>query len=112
MVASRTSVTAVADEVRGPGSNTDSSPNMSDGPITASRFSRPSGGVPAELHLAGQDHVQPVAELAFGEDGAAARVVDRLQLRSEGERRIRVDPLEDPGLRERFFHPVLLIEPP
>ena len=51
MVPSRTSVTAVADEVRGPGSNTDSSPNMSDGPITASRFSRPSGECRPSLTL-------------------------------------------------------------
>jgi len=36
-------VTAVADDVRGPGSKIDSSPNMSDGPATISRFSRPSG---------------------------------------------------------------------
>ncbi len=39
----RTSVTAVADDVRGPGSKMDSSPNMSEGPATISRFSRPSG---------------------------------------------------------------------
>jgi hypothetical protein len=43
MRASLTSVTAVAVAVRGPGSNTDSSPNWSEGPITASTFSRPSG---------------------------------------------------------------------
>jgi len=36
-------VTAVAEDVRGPGSKMDSSPNMSDGPATMSRFSRPSG---------------------------------------------------------------------
>ena len=41
--ASFTSVTAVAVAVRGPGSNTESSPNWSEGPITASTFSRPSG---------------------------------------------------------------------
>ena len=39
----RTSVTVVADEVRGPGSKMESSPNMSDGPMIVSRFSRPSG---------------------------------------------------------------------
>ena len=39
----RTSVTVVALEVRGPGSKIDSSPNMSDGPMIVSRFSRPSG---------------------------------------------------------------------
>jgi len=43
ILASRTSVTAVAVAVRGPGSKTDSSPNWSEGPITASTFSRPSG---------------------------------------------------------------------
>ena len=40
--ASRASVRTVAVAVRGPGSNSDSSPNMSDGPITDSMFSRPS----------------------------------------------------------------------
>ena len=33
----------VALEVRGPGSKMDSSPNMSEGPMIVSRFSRPSG---------------------------------------------------------------------
>jgi hypothetical protein len=39
----RTSVIVVALEVRGPGSKIDNSPNMSDGPMMVSRFSRPSG---------------------------------------------------------------------
>ena len=43
MLSVRTSVTVVAVDVRGPGSKMDSSPNMSDGPMIASRFSRPSG---------------------------------------------------------------------
>ena len=41
--AARTSVTVVAVEARGQGSKIDSSPNMSDGPMRASRCSRPSG---------------------------------------------------------------------
>ena len=40
--ATRASVTTVAVAVRGPGSNSDSSPNWSDGPMIATRFSRPS----------------------------------------------------------------------
>ncbi len=40
-----TSVTHTAEEVRGPGSKMDSSPNMSDGPRMDSRFSRPSGAL-------------------------------------------------------------------
>jgi hypothetical protein len=40
--ASVTSVTALALDVRGRGSNSESSPNISPGPITLSRFSRPS----------------------------------------------------------------------
>ncbi len=40
--ASRASVSTVAEAVRGPGSNSDSSPNMSLGPMTDSMFSRPS----------------------------------------------------------------------
>ena len=51
MVAQVTSVTHTAEEVRGPGSKMDSSPNMSDGPITDSRFSRPSGAWRASLIL-------------------------------------------------------------
>ena len=51
MVNARTSVTAVADDVRGPGSKIDSSPNMSDGPATISRFSRPSGDLRPILTL-------------------------------------------------------------
>ena len=38
----RVSVRAVAVAVRGPGSNSASSPTMSDGPMTAIRFWRPS----------------------------------------------------------------------
>jgi hypothetical protein len=40
--ASTASVTALAEEVRGLGSNRDNSPNISPGPMTLSRFSRPS----------------------------------------------------------------------
>jgi hypothetical protein len=40
--ASVASVTALAEEVRGRGSKRDSSPNISPGPITLNRFSRPS----------------------------------------------------------------------
>ena len=40
--ASTASVTALAEEVRGLGSNKDSSPNISPGPMTLSKFSRPS----------------------------------------------------------------------
>ncbi len=43
MDTARTSVMVVALEVRGPGSKIESSPNMSDGPMMVSRFSRPSG---------------------------------------------------------------------
>ena len=42
MATARTSVMVVALEVRGPGSKIDNSPNMSDGPMIVSRFSRPS----------------------------------------------------------------------
>jgi hypothetical protein len=39
----RTSVMVVALDVRGPGSKSDISPNMSEGPMMVSRFSWPSG---------------------------------------------------------------------
>jgi len=42
MRTARTSVRVIALEVRGPGSNRDNSPNMSAGPMTATRFARPS----------------------------------------------------------------------
>src|SRR5215475_1050323 len=44
-------VTAVALEVRGMGSKSDSSPNISPGPCTLSRFSRPSGAAFVSLIL-------------------------------------------------------------
>jgi hypothetical protein len=42
IVARQTVVMAVAVTVRGPGSNIDNTPNMSDGPMMVSSFSRPS----------------------------------------------------------------------
>jgi hypothetical protein len=51
MLTALTSVTVVAVEVRGPGSKIDSSPNMSEGPKTASRFSRPSADLRPILTL-------------------------------------------------------------
>ncbi len=45
------SVMAVALAVRGLGSNSDSSPNISPGPCTLSRFSRPSGAARVSLIL-------------------------------------------------------------
>ena len=47
--------------VRGPGSNSESSPNISPGPSTPSSVSRPSLGGRAELDLAVEDDEQPVA---------------------------------------------------
>ena len=77
--ARRTSVSAVAVAVRGRGSNSDSSPNISPGPRTPSRFSRPSGAVRVSLILPSSDHVEPVARLAL--------VEQRLPLGAAGPRR-------------------------
>ena len=51
MEAALTSVTHTAEEVRGPGSKMDSSPNMSEGPMMVSRFSRPSAECRASFTL-------------------------------------------------------------
>ena len=66
------SVTAVAVAVRGPGSNSDSSPNISPGPMTASRFSRPSAAVRPSFTLPLGDDVEPVTRVALGEQRLAA----------------------------------------
>ena len=95
----------VALEVRGPGSKTDSSQNMSDGPKMASRFSWPLGDrLPrvtynlaewADLDLAGNHDVQPVAGLTLDEHGMPAWEVGGLQLAGQRGRRIGFDSLED-----------------
>ena len=65
------SVSAVAVAVRGPGSNSESSPNISPSPMTASSDSRPSLDGVAELDLALGDDVEPVAGVALGEQDVA-----------------------------------------
>ena len=74
----RTSVIVVALDVRGPGSKIDNSPNMSDGPMIVSRFSRPSGDRRPILTLPRDDDVQPIARLPFSENGVSAGEVDGL----------------------------------
>jgi hypothetical protein len=65
-------VSTVAVAVRGPGSNSDSSPNMSDGTHDRQHVLAAVRGPAADLDLAGQHDEQRVALLALGEDGLAA----------------------------------------
>ena len=64
-------MTAVAVAVRGPGSNSDSSPNISPGPRIDEQVLPAVAGGAAELDLAFGDHVQPVAGVALVEEDLA-----------------------------------------
>ena len=55
------------------------------------------GGLPAELHLAGQHDVEAVAGLALVEEGGAARRVEDLELAAQRLDVGGVDALEQPG---------------
>jgi len=70
----------VALEPRGPGSKIESSPNMSDGAHDRQQMVAAVGGAAADLDLAGNDDVEPVAGLSFGEDSLPAREVNLMQV--------------------------------
>ncbi len=63
----RLSVTAVAVADRGPGSNKDSSPNISPGPSNRSQVGLAVAGRATELDLPLEDHEEPVPDLALAE---------------------------------------------
>jgi hypothetical protein len=92
----RTAVTVVTLGVCGPGSKTDISPNMSDGPMIASRFSWPSAERWPILTLP-EIIMLPVAGLTLGEDGVPAWEVDGLQLLGQRGDCTVFDSLEYPG---------------
>jgi len=89
----RTSVMVVAVDVRGPGSKTDISPNMSEGPMMVSRFSWPSDERMPIFGLSRNDAVQPVAGLTLAEHGVPAWEVDALKLLGERGGRTGFDAL-------------------
>jgi len=90
----RTSVMVVAVDVRGPGSKTDISPNMSevhDGEQILLAVRR----TDADFDLSRNDDVQPVAGLTLAEHGVPAWEVDALKLLGERGDRTGFDSLED-----------------
>ena len=64
---------AVAVAVRGPGSKSESSPNISPGPSTREQVLAAVGGGARDLHLALDDEEQPVTRVALAEHDVAAR---------------------------------------
>ena len=96
-------MTAVAVDVRGPGSKIDSSPNMSEGPATISRFSRPSGLLRPIFTLP-VPSVEPVAGLALGEDDGAARELRGLERLGQHLHGVGLDTLEDPRAGQNIVH--------
>mgnify|MGYP003694683647 CR=1 FL=1 len=109
--ASVASVTALADDVRGRGSNSDSSPNISPGPITLIRFLPAVGRRPRELDLAFQHDVQPVALLTLQEEMLAPGQLDVGHLPPDRPRAILVEPFEQRCPPEHNFgvlHRILL----
>jgi len=90
----RTSLMVVAVDVRGPGSKTDISPNMSeahDGEHILLAVRR----TDADFDLSRNDDVQPVAGLTLAEHGVPAWEVDALKLLGERGDRTGFDSLED-----------------
>ena len=100
----RTSVIAVAVQVRAPGSNTANSPKMSVGPMIARRFTRPPRAAEADLDLARNDDVHPIAGVALGENHLARLEFGGMQLLDQCGRRRRLDTSQDCDLGQDVVH--------
>ncbi len=55
------------------------------------------GGATADLHLSVDDDVEPVAGIAFGENGVPVRELDRIELVGEGGHGVVGEALEYAG---------------
>ncbi len=98
------SVSAVAVEVRSPGSNRLNSPNISPGPKTAISDSRPSGSSVAELHLSVQNQVQVLARLTLVEQFLALGNFSSRSASSASLRAVGIQGREQGSVRQDVVH--------